>query len=81
MINLTDKPFYLNGRGSAWVNGMLSSLTIEEKVGQIFNLVFSGNDDRALASIMERIPCGGINVMAGKGEVFRRQVNFFYSKE
>ena len=76
MINLTDKPFYLNGRGIAWVNGMLSSLTIEEKVGQIFNLVFSGNDDRALASIMERIPCGGITFRANKGEVIRRQVNF-----
>ena len=76
MINLSDKPFFLNERGIAWVNGMLSSLTIEEKVGQIFNLVFSGNDDGVLESIMERIPCGGINFNAEKGEVIRRPVGF-----
>ena len=64
MINLSAKPFCLNERGIAWVNGMLSSLSIEEKVGQIFNLVFSGNDDSALASMMKRIPCGGITFRA-----------------
>lgn len=76
MINLSAKPFYLNERGIAWVNGMLSSLSIEEKVGQIFNLVFSENDDSALESMMKKIPCGGITFRANKGEIIRRQVDF-----
>lgn len=76
MINLACKPFYLNERGIAWVNGMLSSLTLEEKVGQIFNLVFSGNDDNMLASMLKSIPCGGITFRANKGEIIRRQVDF-----
>lgn len=36
MIDLTAKPFYLDGEGCRWVEDTLASLSTEEKVGQLF---------------------------------------------
>ena len=39
MVDLTKKPFYLNEEQLKWVEDTYNSLTIEEKIGQLFVLL------------------------------------------
>lgn len=39
MVNLKAKPFYLNDEQLQWVNKTLSSLSLDEKIGQLFTLL------------------------------------------
>ena len=36
MVNLKAKPYYLDEEGISWVEETLESMTIEEKIGQLF---------------------------------------------
>ena len=36
MINLKEKPFYLSDEDIRWVNDTLNSLSLDEKIGQLF---------------------------------------------
>ena len=40
MINLKANPFFLDDEAIAWVNRTLSEMTVEEKVGQLFCVLF-----------------------------------------
>ncbi|MGB8451008.1 MAG: glycoside hydrolase family 3 N-terminal domain-containing protein [Anaerocolumna sp.] len=40
MINLKEKPFYLDDEAEDWVKSTLASMTIEEKAGQLFCVLF-----------------------------------------
>ncbi|MCI6433914.1 MAG: hypothetical protein MR828_03975 [Clostridiales bacterium] len=40
MINLKAKPFYLDDAAIDWVNKTRGSLTVEEKAGQLFCVLF-----------------------------------------
>ena len=35
-MKLTEKPFYLDDEAIAWVEDTLESLTVDEKIGQLF---------------------------------------------
>ena len=40
MVNLKGNPFYLNDEAVAWVQNTLANLTVEEKCGQLFCVLF-----------------------------------------
>lgn len=40
MIDLKANPFYLDGEGIAWVKDTLAGMTVEEKAGQLFCVLF-----------------------------------------
>jgi len=39
-MNLKEKPFYLNDDAISWVENTLDSMTLEEKVGQLFCIIY-----------------------------------------
>ena len=39
MVNLREKPFYLDDEGIKWVEDTIASMTLDEKVGQLFVLL------------------------------------------
>ena len=42
MVNLREKPYYLNEEDMKWVEDTIASMTDEEKIGQLFvNMVTS----------------------------------------
>lgn len=46
MVNLKEKPYYLDDEAINWVKDTIASMTIEEKIGQLFvNMGFSREDD------------------------------------
>ena len=48
MIDLKARPFYLNDEQIRWVEETLSSMTLREKVGQVFCPMGYASDDSSL---------------------------------
>jgi beta-N-acetylhexosaminidase len=51
MIDLKKAPFYLDERGMKWVRETLTSLTRDEKIGQLFCVLFKELDEREYDTI------------------------------
>lgn len=60
MVNLKDKPFYLNDDQIKWVNETLASMSIEEKIGQLFvNLFTADLSEEKIVELIQKYPIGG----------------------
>ncbi|PTQ82957.1 beta-N-acetylhexosaminidase [Trichococcus patagoniensis] len=68
MIDLRANPFYLKEEQIAWVNQTLASLTLEEKVGQLFCPIGMSTDEGALHDLAVDKKIGGLLFRPGKGE-------------
>ena len=45
MVNLKEKPYYLNEEQIRWVEDTIAGMTTEEKIGQLFvNMVSNGEE-------------------------------------
>lgn len=60
MIDLKEKPFYLNAEDIQWVEQTLANMTEEEKVGQLFCLIAYENDAEQLKRFAEHYKVGGV---------------------
>ena len=58
MVNYKAKPFYLTDEKIKWVEDTLKSLTLEEKVGQIFCITADTFDPVILGNIIKKIKPG-----------------------
>lgn len=68
MIDLRANPFYLKEEQIAWVNKTLASLTLDEKVGQLFCPIGMSTDEAALHDLAVDKKIGGLLFRPGKGE-------------
>ncbi|MBP3567809.1 MAG: beta-hexosaminidase [Lachnospiraceae bacterium] len=68
MVNLKAKPYCLSDEDIKWVEETISSMTDEEKVGQLFFQLCAGNSEEYLKELMEKYHLGGCryNNMPGK---------------
>ena len=60
-LNLKAKPFYLNDEDLRWVEETLAGMTLNDKVGQLFSLIFMGADGAAYLNELAEAgikPCG-----------------------
>lgn len=60
MVNLKAKPYYLSDEDIAWVESTIANMSDEEKVGQLFFQLTSGNSEEYLKELMEKYHLGGI---------------------
>ncbi|WP_078549581.1 glycoside hydrolase family 3 protein [Litchfieldia alkalitelluris] len=60
MVNLNGNPFYLDDNGIKWVEDTLKSMTLEEKIGQLFCLPGVSSDKNLLEKLTKNIGVGGI---------------------
>lgn len=68
MIDLKKKPFYLSDEDIRWVEETKDSLTLEEKMGQLFFPIgYSPNEQYLQYEILNRNP-GGVMFRTGKTE-------------
>ena len=65
MIDLKAKPFYLDDEAIAWVNNTKESMTLDEKLGQLFVPVGYSGDPEVLDNTMLRLHVGGIMYRCG----------------
>ncbi len=59
-VDLKAKPFYLNDEQIKWVNDTLASMTLDEKIGQLFTFVTYTDDEKKLKSFVEKYHVGGV---------------------
>ena len=62
-----EKPFYLNDADITWVEETLSSMTLEEKAGQLFCVTDMITDPDALRAFVEKYHPGGFMYRTGEG--------------
>ncbi len=67
MIDLKGNPFYLSDEDMKWVNEIISNMTLEEKVGQLFCPAGFTSKQSALKELVEDIKIGGIMYRPGPG--------------
>ncbi len=67
MVNLKEKPFYLNDEQIKWVEDTIASMTLEEKIGQLFirMRVGSNSTEEAIRDEMESWHQGGLRWQGG----------------
>ena len=46
MVNLKEKPYYLNDRQIQWVEDTIAAMTLEEKIGQLFVNMVANEEER-----------------------------------
>jgi len=59
-MDLRSKPFYLSDEDIAWVEDTLSSMTLDEKIGQLFCLIGWGSNEDYLKSLTQKYKVGGL---------------------
>ncbi len=68
MINLKASPFNLSNEDIDWVMNTLSSMTLTEKIGQIFCPVGFTTDEAVLKQLVQGIGIGGIMYRSAPGQ-------------
>ncbi|MDQ6600988.1 glycoside hydrolase family 3 protein [Bacillus salipaludis] len=71
MMNLKGNPFYLTDEDIDWVNATLSSMTVQEKVGQLFCLHGTFKDKELLKETLDTFKPGGFMFRPDKGETIQ----------
>ena len=73
MVNLREKPFYLDDEGVKWVEETLASMTLDEKVGQLFvQLKHSPDMEKALYNL-KTFHQGGVRWQGGDSNAVYEQ--------
>lgn len=56
MVNLKEKPFYLNEEEIKWVEDTIAGMSLDEKTGQLFTLLKAepGVNEEAIKAAVEK---------------------------
>lgn len=65
MVDLRKKPFNLNDEQIRWVEDTISSMTLEEKIGQIFICLNYDHREEAYRRMIEKYHVGGVRWQGG----------------
>ena len=79
MVDLKAKPFYLNDQEIRWVEDTIASMSLEEKLSQLFVLLkpVPGVNEEQIKSLMESARPGGMRWQGGDKETVARQNRLF----
>ncbi len=84
MVDLKAKPFYLSDGEIRWVEDTIASMSLDEKLSQLFVLLkgIPGADEGMIRGLMESARPGGMRWQGGDKETVARQNALFqkYSK-
>jgi len=67
------KPFYLSDEDCKWVEDTIASMTLEEKIGQLFFNMGSSREEEYLKMTVEKYHIGGIRYNPAAGAQVREQ--------
>lgn len=71
MLDLTVKPFYLNDKQVSWVESVYESMTLEERIGQLFCPIGYSTDRNYLDNALLGYHIGGLFFRDGVGKEMR----------
>lgn len=67
-VNLHAKPYNLNAEDIQWIEETMASMSLEEKIGQLFVNMGSSREESYLRDVVERYHIGGVRYNPGKAE-------------
>lgn len=67
-VDLTVKPYNLSDSDIKWVIDTINSMTIEEKIGQLFVNMGSSRDKEYLTDVLNNYHIGAVRYNPGKAE-------------
>ncbi|WP_342429343.1 glycoside hydrolase family 3 N-terminal domain-containing protein [Neobacillus sp. FSL H8-0543] len=67
-VNLKAKPYYLNDADIDWVKETINSMTLEEKIGQLFVNMGSSRSEEYLTDMVNNYHIGAVRYNPGKSE-------------
>ena len=73
MINLKERPYYLNDEQISWVEETISSMTIDEKIGQLFFNMGASREEEYLKMTVNKYHIGGIRYNPASGKEINEQ--------
>lgn len=76
MVNLSAQPFNLDADGIRWVHDTIASLTLEEKIGQLFINLNTRFDPEYLDGILDRYHVGGIRYMGADSTTVQEHIRY-----
>ncbi len=69
-VNLRKKPFYLSDEQIDWVENTIHSMSVDEKIGQLFvHMTGAGSDESEAIKDIEETKCGGIRFVPGPKDI------------
>lgn len=82
MVDLKAKPFYLTDEQVQWVENTIASMTLDEKVGQMFINLTTDRRPETIKHLCEDLHIGGVRWQGGSPEEVYEQNRLFqkYSK-
>ena len=67
-VNLREKPFNLDEKAIDWINQTIHSMTLEEKIGQLFVNMGSSRDEEYLTEMVHHYHIGAVRYNPGTSE-------------
>ena len=80
MVNLRTNPFFLDEAQCRWVEATLASMTLREKVGQVFLCASAADSREDLLERYQQIPYGGIMFRGDTSRNIKERVDFIQQK-
>lgn len=68
LVDLRAKPYYLSDDDIAWVENMISEMTLEEKIGQLFINLFYDLNPESAKGFLRKYKLGGARYLNGTAE-------------
>ena len=79
MVNLSEKPFYLSADDIQWVEQTIQSMTLEEKIGQLFINLGRSREPAYMQELLDRFHIGGARYTpASAAEIYKQ--NAYYQQ-
>ncbi|MFU8946293.1 glycoside hydrolase family 3 protein [Mycetocola zhadangensis] len=80
MVDLTSHPFNLDDAGVEWVETMLASLSLEEKIGQLFINLNTSFEPSYLDNVLDNYHVGGMRYMGADSITVQNHIRYAQSK-
>lgn len=80
MVDLRSRPFYLSDEQIAWVESNIASMTLEEKIGQLFINLTLHREPEYITELCEKYHIGGVRWQGGTLEQIYEQNKMFQEK-
>ena len=80
MVDLRAKPFYLDDEGVKWVEDTIASMTLEEKVGQLFVQMRHSLDPDEIQKTLDSFHQGGLRWQGGDRQAVYNQNKTYQEK-
>ena len=73
IVDLEAKPYYLDNEAISWVENTLESMTLEEKIGQLFINMGASTEEEYLKTSLEKYKFGAVRYNPGPANMVQQQ--------